>query len=119
MSFRLAAQIAGLFDATVDAVHFSEVRRGDADIALQSMPFLKTDSDNRVAGRARESERAYRELVASLAGATFTGPDLDAGPGSSPWVVSRAFFCSAGRAPIRRMSRRRPSMPRSMNARGR
>jgi nucleotide-binding universal stress UspA family protein len=76
MSFRLAVQIAGLFDATVDAVHFSEVRRGDADIALQSMPFLKIDSDNRVAARAGESERAYRELVASLAGATFTGPDL-------------------------------------------
>lgn len=76
MSFRLAAQLAGLFDASVDAVHFSEVRRGDADIALQSMPFLKTDSDTRVEGRARESERAYRELIASLPGATFTGSGL-------------------------------------------
>lgn len=76
MSFGLAAQIAGLFDATVDAVHFSEARRGDADIALQSMPFLKTDSDTRVEGRAHESERAYRQLIAPLAGATFTGHGL-------------------------------------------
>lgn len=76
MSFRLAARIAALFDATVDAVHYSEVRRGDADIALQSMPFLKTDFDTRVEGRARESERAYRELIASLAGATFSGSGL-------------------------------------------
>ena len=76
LSFRLAARVAALFDATVDAVHFSEARRGDADIALQSMPFLKTDSDTRVEARARESERAYRELVAPLAGATFAGPGL-------------------------------------------
>lgn len=76
MSFRLAARLAALFDATVDAVHFSEVRRGDADIALQSMPFLKSDSDTRVEGRARESERAYRELIAPLPGATFTGSGL-------------------------------------------
>ncbi|TAJ92834.1 MAG: universal stress protein [Reyranella sp.] len=76
MSFRLAARIAVLFDAIVDAVHFSEARRGDADIALQSMPFLKTDSDTRLEGRARESERAYRELIASLKGATFSGSGL-------------------------------------------
>ncbi len=76
MSFHLAAQIAGLFDATVDAVHFSEDRRGDADIALQSMPFLKADSDTRVEGRAHRSERAYRELIIPLCGATFSGPGL-------------------------------------------
>ena len=76
MSFRLAAQLAALFDATVDAVHFSEARRGDADIALQSMPFLKVDSDNRVAGRAQESERAYRELIAPLADTTFSSGGL-------------------------------------------
>lgn len=76
MSFRLAARVAALFDAAVDAVHFSQVRRGDADIALQSMPFLKTVSDDRVEGRARESERAYGELIAPLANVTFGGPGL-------------------------------------------
>jgi nucleotide-binding universal stress UspA family protein len=79
MSFRLAAQLAASFDATVDAVHFSEVGRGDADIALQSMPFLKSDSDTRVEGRARESDRAYRELLARLPGTTFTGAGLTRG----------------------------------------
>ena len=40
MSFRLAARIAALFDGTVDAVHFAEHQTHDADIAVQSMPFL-------------------------------------------------------------------------------
>jgi nucleotide-binding universal stress UspA family protein len=76
MSFGLAARLAALFGATVDAAHFSEVRRGDADIALQSMPFLKTASDDRVEGRAAESARAYSELIARLGGATFSGKGL-------------------------------------------
>jgi nucleotide-binding universal stress UspA family protein len=76
LSFGLAARVAALFDATVDAVHFSQARRGDADIALQSMPFLKRDSDTRVEARARESERAYRDLIARLPGATFGGGGL-------------------------------------------
>lgn len=76
MSFGLAARLAALFGATVDAVHFSEARRGDADIALQSMPFLKAASDDRVEGRAGESERAYGELIARLGGATFSGQGL-------------------------------------------
>lgn len=72
-SFRLAAVLASMFDAVVDAVHFSEVHRGDLDIATQSLPFLKTISDGRVGARARESERAFRELIAPIGGATFTG----------------------------------------------
>ena len=35
MSFGLAARIAAMFGGTVDAVHFSETRPGDADIASQ------------------------------------------------------------------------------------
>jgi nucleotide-binding universal stress UspA family protein len=58
-SFRLAATMASMFDASVDAVHFSEAHRGDFDIVTQSLPFLKTISDGRVTARARESERAF------------------------------------------------------------
>jgi nucleotide-binding universal stress UspA family protein len=73
MSFRLAARIAALFDGTVDAVHFSEGRLGDMDIAGQAMPFLKNLSDDRLKARARESERAFRELLEPIKGATFSG----------------------------------------------
>jgi nucleotide-binding universal stress UspA family protein len=73
MSFRLAAKIASAFEGTVDAVHFSETHPGDADIAAQAMPFLKRQTDDRLKSRARESERAYNELIARLPGATFTG----------------------------------------------
>ena len=73
MSFRLAARIAAMFAATVDAVHFSESRPHDVDIAAQAMPFLKALSEGRLKSRAAESERAFRELIAPIDGATFTG----------------------------------------------
>jgi nucleotide-binding universal stress UspA family protein len=73
MSFGLAARIASMFGGTVDAVHFSESRPHDVDIAAQAMPFLKPLSDGRLKARAAESERAFRELIAPIAGATFTG----------------------------------------------
>jgi nucleotide-binding universal stress UspA family protein len=37
------------------------------------MPFLKPLSDGRLKARAAESERAFRELIAPIEGATFTG----------------------------------------------
>jgi nucleotide-binding universal stress UspA family protein len=73
MSFGLAARMASMFGGTVDAVHFSESRAHDVDIAAQAMPFLKPLSDGRLKARAAESERAFRELIAPIAGATFTG----------------------------------------------
>jgi nucleotide-binding universal stress UspA family protein len=73
MSFGLAARIAAMFGGTVDAVHFSESRPHDVDIAAQAMPFLKPLSDGRLKARAAESERTFRELIAPIAGATFTG----------------------------------------------
>jgi len=73
MSFGLAARIAAMFGGTVDAVHFSESRPHDVDIAAQAMPFLKALSDGRLKARAAESERAFRELIAPIEGATFTG----------------------------------------------
>ena len=75
MSFRLAARFASLFDGTVDAVHFAEHRLHDADIAVQSMPYLKSLSDDRVRARAEESRRRFRELIAPIDGATFTGDE--------------------------------------------
>ena len=64
-----------LFDGTVDAVHFAEHQMHDADIAVQSMPYLKILSDDRLKARAEESQRRFRELIAPLVGATFTGDE--------------------------------------------
>jgi nucleotide-binding universal stress UspA family protein len=75
MSFQLAARIAGLFDGTVDAVHFAEHQTHDADIAVQSMPYLKNLSDDRLKARTEESQRRFRELIAPLKGATFTSDE--------------------------------------------
>lgn len=86
MAFRLAARLATLFGGTVDAVHYSEAHPGDPDIAAQAMPFLRRLTGDRLKSRARESERAYRELIAPLAGATFTGD-----------VPSRARLVALGR----------------------
>jgi nucleotide-binding universal stress UspA family protein len=73
MSFRLAARIAAMFGGTVDAVHFSEDRRHDVDITTQAMPSLKPVSHERLKDRALESGRAFRDLIAPIEGAIFTG----------------------------------------------
>jgi len=73
MSFRLAARIAAQFDGTVDAVHFAEHHAHEADITVQSMPFLSRLSDDRVKARAEESQRQFKELIGPIKGATFTG----------------------------------------------
>ena len=73
MSFGLAARIASIFQGTVDAVHFSEVRPDDVNIAAEALPFLKGVSDLRLKVRARDTEQAFRDLLAPIAGATFTG----------------------------------------------
>jgi nucleotide-binding universal stress UspA family protein len=75
MSFRLAGRIAGLFDGTVDAVHFAEHQTHDADIAVQSMPYLKVLSDDRLKARAGESQHRFDELLKPLKGSTFTGDE--------------------------------------------
>src|SRR6266508_693218 len=75
MSFRLAARIAAQFDGTVDAVHFAEHLAHDSDIAVQSMPFLKRLSDERLKARLAESQRAFGELIVPIKDATFTGKE--------------------------------------------
>jgi nucleotide-binding universal stress UspA family protein len=75
MSFRLAARIAALFDGTVDALHFAEHQEHEADITVQSMPFLSRLSDDRVKARAEESQKQFKALIATIKGATFTGKE--------------------------------------------
>jgi nucleotide-binding universal stress UspA family protein len=72
VTFGLAARIATLFRGSVDAIHYSEGRAGDFDIAAQSMPFVRSKFDDRLKSREHESERAYGELLASFPGASFT-----------------------------------------------
>jgi len=71
-TFRLAARIANLFGGSVDAIHYSEGRAGDLDIATQSMTFMRPQFDDRLNAREHASRRAYGELLASLPGASFT-----------------------------------------------
>src|SRR5436190_6211023 len=75
--FQLAARLAGIFGGTVDAVHYAESRMGDFDIAAQSLPFVRQQFEDRVKSHALESERAFKEHLASISGATLTsGRDL-------------------------------------------
>jgi nucleotide-binding universal stress UspA family protein len=54
-------------------VHFAEHHEHEADITLQSMPFLARLSDDRLKARIVESQRAFREIVAPIKDSTFTG----------------------------------------------
>jgi len=90
MSFRLAANIAVLFDGAVDAVHFSEHLPHDADIASQSMPFLKRLSDERLKARLEESHRQFRTLLEPIREATFTGDE----PMTREALVHRGRFAN-------------------------
>jgi nucleotide-binding universal stress UspA family protein len=75
MSFRLGARIASMFGGTVDALHFSDIRPLDAEVASQAMPYLKPLSDGRLKDRTLESRRAFRELIEPIPGATFVGDE--------------------------------------------
>ncbi len=119
MSFRLAARVAALFDGAVDAVHFAEHQLHDADIAVQSMPHLKILSDDRLKARAEESQRRFRELIAPIKGATFTGDEAMTRDEPSTSVVSPTWSSSAGRAPMTRISHPKRSRLRSTTVPGR
>ncbi len=76
MAFRLAARIATDFGAIVDGVHVPHGRPDDINIAAQAMPFLEGQDRNRLNGRLRNTEGAWRDHVAAVAGATLrTGWD--------------------------------------------
>lgn len=76
MSFRLAARIAGEFDAAVDALHLpigpaGNVAGGFA-MSGEAMPLIMNVDDDRQEERARETGRAYQELLGSIKGVTYT-----------------------------------------------
>jgi nucleotide-binding universal stress UspA family protein len=76
MAFRLAAVVAADFGAIVDGVHFPLGRPDDINIAAQAMPFLKDQGRSRLTGRLHNTEGAWREHAAAIAGATLrTGWD--------------------------------------------
>ena len=79
MSFRLAARVAGIFDATVDALHLPVGPAGGAVGGLamsgEAMPLIMNLDDERLEERAKESERAYKELLATNTGSTYTAAE--------------------------------------------
>ena len=76
MSFRLAARVAAAFDGTVDALHLPVGPAGGivGGLAMsgEAMPLLIDIDDDRLQARAAESERAYKEIVSPIKGATYT-----------------------------------------------
>jgi len=76
MSFRLAARVAASFDGTVDALHLPVGPAGGmvGGLAMsgEAMPLLIDVDDERLEERGKESERAYKEIVAPIKGATYT-----------------------------------------------
>jgi nucleotide-binding universal stress UspA family protein len=76
MSFRLASRVARLFEGAVDALYLPVGPAGAAAEGLamsgEAMPLVMNIADDRLELRARESERAYAEVLASIKGATYT-----------------------------------------------
>lgn len=76
MSFSLAGRIAGEFGGTVDALHLPAGLSGDMASGLamsgEAMPVLMDMDDERQEQRGKESERAFKQVLGGLPGATFT-----------------------------------------------
>src|SRR5712672_2201983 len=76
MSFALAARVAGVFDGVVDALHLPVGPAGGmvGGLAMsgEAMPLIMNLDDERLEERAKESERAYKETLALIKGATYT-----------------------------------------------
>ncbi|MFI4998889.1 MAG: universal stress protein [Reyranellales bacterium] len=76
MSFRLAARVAAAFEGAVDALHLPVGAAGGmvGGLAMsgEAMPLIMDLDDERLEERAKESERAYKELLAQIKGATYT-----------------------------------------------
>jgi nucleotide-binding universal stress UspA family protein len=70
-TFGLARRVAGLFGASVDALHVAD-ESGGGGMGIS----LLTDPD-RVASRAVECERRYREILADVGGSTYTAEAPD------------------------------------------
>ena len=76
MSFKLAARVAGVFGGAVDALHLPVGPAGGmvGGLAMsgEAMPLVMNLDDERLEERAKESERAYKETLALIKGATYT-----------------------------------------------
>jgi nucleotide-binding universal stress UspA family protein len=76
MSFRLAARVAQAFDGAVDALHLPVGPAGGmvGGLAMsgEAMPLIMNLDDERLEARGKESERAYKEILALVKGATYT-----------------------------------------------
>ncbi|MCX7366934.1 MAG: universal stress protein [Alphaproteobacteria bacterium] len=76
MSFRLAARVASIYDAAVDALHLpvgpAGGMAGGLAMSGEAMPLIMSIDDDRLETRAKESDRAYKELLGSVKGATYT-----------------------------------------------
>ncbi|HYD07243.1 MAG TPA: universal stress protein, partial [Reyranella sp.] len=76
MSFKLAARVAAEFDGAVDALHLPVGPAGGmvGGLAMsgEAMPLIMNLDDERLEARAKESERAYKETLAPIKGATYT-----------------------------------------------
>ena len=76
MSFRLASRVAGVFGGAVDALHLpvglSGGITGGLAMSGEAMPLVMNLDDERLAQRSKESARAFKEVVASIKGATYS-----------------------------------------------
>ena len=76
MSFKLAARVAAEFGGAVDALHLPVGPAGGmvGGLAMsgEAMPLIMNLDDERLEERSKESERAYKETLALIKGATYT-----------------------------------------------
>lgn len=76
MSFKLAARVASEFDGAVDALHLPVGPAGGmvGGLAMsgEAMPLIMNLDDERLEARSTESERAYKDTLALVKGATYT-----------------------------------------------
>jgi nucleotide-binding universal stress UspA family protein len=76
MSFRLAARASEAFGAAVDALHLPVGPAGGmvGGLAMsgEAMPLVMDLDDDRLEERAKESSRAYQEVLGPIKGATYT-----------------------------------------------
>jgi nucleotide-binding universal stress UspA family protein len=76
MSFQLAGRVASQFDGAVDALHLPVGPAGGmiGGLAMsgEAMPLVMNIDDERLDERSKESERAYKEMLGAVKGATYT-----------------------------------------------
>lgn len=76
MAYALAARVAGLFDASVDALHLPVGQASSAiagfAMTAEALPVMMELDDDRMAERAKTSQGAFDQFVKPLAGSTYS-----------------------------------------------